>query len=172
MYAREDPAPLLNESLRGTNAAEFSNSYFRQYNFLSLAPGFALHQRAVGGCQAYSINPVSEHMWEGLSSAAQLLSQPNTAVWDGISSPGLPLLYQRDGHWAFLTGCSWLAGHASGRISVISVSSSGKDLVAASSRTCCGDQQVLLRSTTTERFMYKHHNKNSKVAVLATLAFQ
>lgn len=30
--------------LRETNAADFSNNYFRQHSFLSLAPGFALHE--------------------------------------------------------------------------------------------------------------------------------
>lgn len=49
------------------------------------------------------MNPVSEYIWEELSYAAQLLSQPNTDLWDDISSPGLPLLCQRDGNWAFLT---------------------------------------------------------------------
>lgn len=49
------------------------------------------------------MNLVSEYMWEELSYAAQLLSQPNTDLWDDISSPGLPLLCQRDGNWAFLT---------------------------------------------------------------------
>lgn len=44
LYARENRASLLNESLRGINPAEFSNSYFRQHNFLSLAPAFALQQ--------------------------------------------------------------------------------------------------------------------------------
>lgn len=118
-------------------------------NFLTVIPGnitFCLWHlallsiRAVGGCQAYSINPVSVCMWEELFCASQLLSQPNTAVWGATSSPGFPVLCQRDCHWAFLTGCCWFAGRASGRISVISVSSSGRDLVAAaavvSSRFC------------------------------------
>lgn len=44
LTTRENSAPLLNELLRGTNATDFSNNYFRQHNFLSLAPGFALHK--------------------------------------------------------------------------------------------------------------------------------
>lgn len=39
----ENSAPLLTELLRGTNAADISNN-FRQRNFLSLAPGLALHE--------------------------------------------------------------------------------------------------------------------------------
>lgn len=110
-----------------------------QLNFLTVISGnitFCLWHLALLSiravrCQAYLINPGSEYMWEELSCAAQLLSQPDTAAWDGSSSPSLPLLCQRDGHWAFVSGSSWFAGHASGRISVISVSSSGRDLVAA-----------------------------------------
>lgn len=73
--------------------------------------------RAVGGCQAYSRNPVSAYMCEVLSypCAAWLLSQPNAAGQDGIGSPGLPLLYQRAGDWAVLTACLWFAGCASGQ---------------------------------------------------------
>lgn len=44
LMAGENSAPFLNELLRGTNAADFSKKYFRQHNFLPLAPGFALRE--------------------------------------------------------------------------------------------------------------------------------
>lgn len=47
LASRENSAPLLNELLRGANAADFSNNYFMQQNFLSLAPGFSLHKSSL-----------------------------------------------------------------------------------------------------------------------------
>lgn len=61
------------------------------------------------------MNPVSEYMWEELSYAAQLLSQPSTDLWDGIGSPGLPLC-QRDGNWAFLTVLGLQVMHQAGHL--------------------------------------------------------
>lgn len=48
LTAGENSAPFLNELLRANNAADFSKKYYRQQNFLSLAPGFALQESSQG----------------------------------------------------------------------------------------------------------------------------
>lgn len=156
-----NPAPLLNESLRGTNVSEFSNSYFRQHNFLSLAPGFVLHQSY---WMPGLLDKSSFRIYVGrtfLCSSVAVTARHCCLGWHQPSlSERWPLGFL---DWLFLV-CRFCIRQNSCYLC-------WQLWEALGGCSSCGKEQVLLSSTTAERFMHKHHNKNLKVAVMVKWLF-
>lgn len=167
LYARQNPAPLLNVSLRGTSAAEFSNSYFRQHNFLSLVPGFALHQSSF---MPGLLDKSCFRIYLGrtfLCSSVAVTARHCCLGWHQQPWPSSSL-----SEWWPLGFLDWLFLVCRSCIRQNSCYLCWHLWEALGGCSSCGEQQVLLRSTTAERFRHKHRNENLKVAVMATLAFQ
>lgn len=142
----------------------FSSSYFRQQNF-----GTWLCSSSEQSVDLLLLNKSCFRIHVGRTFLCSTVAVTAKHCCPGWYQQPWPLSPFRDGHWAFLIGCSWFCRSCIRQSICHPCYQLWEGLGGCSS---CGKQQVLMESTTTEKFMYKHHNKNLKVAVLATLAFQ
>lgn len=105
LTTRENSAPLLNELLRGTNAADFSNNYFRQHNFRSLAPGFALHESSRWMPGLLKESCFSIHVRSTFLSLCSLVAVTAKRCWPGRYRQPWPPSFVSKSRWLGFFDC-------------------------------------------------------------------